>query len=100
MDRSLAALALASVCVSALLAGAPAWAATEDASTVAENATQVGELVVTAQKRSESIQTVPAAISALSGATLNQRGISDVGELQFAVPSFHSGTLTGSTGIT
>ena len=100
MDRSLAALALASVCASALLAGAPAWAATEDASTAADNATQVGELIVTAQKRSESIQTVPAAISALSGATLNQRGISDVGELQFAVPSFHSGTLTGSTGIT
>ena len=60
----------------------------------------VQEVVVTAQKRSQSVQAVPAAISAISGVNLDQRGITNVNDLQFAVPSFHSGTLTGSTGIT
>ncbi len=61
---------------------------------------QLAEIVVTAQKRSQSVQAVPAAIDAISGANLDQRGITDVNDLQFAVPSFHSGTLMGSTGIT
>jgi len=31
---------------------------------------------------------------------MERRGLTDVNELQFAIPSFQSGTLTGSTGIT
>ena len=61
---------------------------------------QIETVVVTAEKRSETVQTVPAAISAISGADLDSRGIDTVNDLQFAVPSFHAGTLTGSTGIT
>ncbi len=66
----------------------------------AATSADVSEVVVTAQKRSQSVQAIPAAISAISGAGLDQRGITSINDLQFATPSFHSGTLTGSTGIT
>lgn len=80
----------------ALTLGAAAHAQTAPAS----NAPTVGELVVTAQRRAESTQAIPAAVAAISGANLEKRGIENVNDLQYAVPSFHSGTLTGSTGIT
>ena len=41
---------------------------------------KIEEIVVTAEKRSENLRDVPASISALSGATLEQQG----GELYFA----------------
>lgn len=91
------------LCASAVIIGFSAGSAavaadTRDAS--GASASTLSEVVVTAQKRSQSIQAVPASISALSGASLNLRGIATVNDLQFAVPSFHAGTLTGSTGIT
>ena len=88
-----------STAAAALLVAAPAFAV-QDTVSAAPAGTEVGELIVTAQKRNESVQTVPAAISAISGASLDQRGIASAQDLQYAVPSFHSGTLTGSTGIT
>ncbi len=63
-------------------------------------ASQIETVVVTAEKRLETVQSVPAAISAVSGDQLRARGIDTVNELQFAVPSLHAGTLTGSTGLT
>ena len=69
------------------------------ATAAAQSGTQIGEIVVTAQKRSESVQAIPAAIAAISGANLDQRGIANVTDLQFAVPSFHAGTLTGGTNL-
>lgn len=44
------------------------------------------DIIVTAQKRAESINTVPVSINAVSGSDLVQRGISDVAGLQKAVP--------------
>lgn len=44
------------------------------------------EIVVTAQKRSESAQTVPISISALSGATLKTSGIKDIFQAVDLVP--------------
>ena len=99
MNPSFRVLLSASAAAATLMIAAPALA-TEDAATAAPGTTEIGELIVTAQKRSESVQTVPAAISAISGANLDQRGIANVEDLQYPVPSFHSGTLTGSTGIT
>jgi iron complex outermembrane recepter protein len=55
--------------------------------------TQIEELVVTAQKRSENLQDVPAAISAVSGAELSERGITTPQDLQFITPSMLSGRL-------
>ncbi|MEI9988552.1 MAG: TonB-dependent receptor [Rhizomicrobium sp.] len=60
----------------------------------------VETVVVTALKRTESIQAVPASITALSGAGLEERGISDIEGLQFAVPSVETGALLGDTQIT
>ena len=45
------------------------------------------EIVVTAQKRSESLQTVPVAVSVVSGEQLQQAGISNAESLQDVVPS-------------
>lgn len=60
----------------------------------------LGELVVTAQKRSESIQDVPAAVTAVSAQTLADRGISTPTDLQFVVPSMQAGNLLGQTAFT
>jgi len=64
---------------------ATAWA--QDASAAQENATPDGEIVVTAQKRTERLQDVPLAVTALSGAALSERQINDTNGLVNAVPS-------------
>ena len=58
-----------------------------------------GEIVVTAQKRSESVQKVPASITAIGGEALTQRGITSAADLQFAVPSMQTGKILGNTAI-
>lgn len=89
--------ALAGVATVALLSTATmAQAQTDGAPASAE----LEELVVTAQKRAQNIQEVPSAISALSGDSLQERGIVDVEDLQFLVPSMQSGRMLGTTAIT
>lgn len=51
------------------------------------------EVVVTAQKRTESIQDVPLAISAIGADGLQARGIASPEDLQFSVPGL---TITGT----
>ncbi len=51
-------------------------------------ALQLEEVVVTAQKRAESIQDVPISITAFSGDELNRRGLTDISRLASAVPNF------------
>jgi iron complex outermembrane receptor protein len=86
----------------ALAASGAAWAQTPGAQPSAPvAATQIDDIVVTANKRSQSVQEIAAAVSALSGETLEQRGINDAAGLQFAVPSLDVGTLrVGGTYIT
>jgi iron complex outermembrane recepter protein len=65
------------------LAAAPAFAqaadeASEDAS---------GEIIVTAQKRAQSLQDVSAAVSAVSGDDLSNAGISNLQDVQQLVPT-------------
>ncbi len=57
------------------------------------------EIIVTAQKRAESLQSVPASISAVTASALEERGITQVQDLQFVVPSFQAGKLLGATAI-
>lgn len=74
------------------------WAAIAQAQTVepqsdAENARQasgdeLGEIVVTARKREESLRDVPLSISALSGAALSEKQIVNQAELSFRVPNY------------
>lgn len=71
-----------------LLAHAEAQpSAGDDTPTASGNAAQLGEIIVTAQRRKESAQTVPIAITALSGSRLEQQGITSEQDLGGSVPS-------------
>lgn len=48
-----------------------------------------GDIVVTARKRAEHLQDVPISITALSEKQLETRGVTTVGDLAHAFPSFH-----------
>src|SRR5262245_11489300 len=50
------------------------------------------EVVVTAQKRREGLQNIPIAITAVEGATLEQAGVTAVGDLVQLAPSLQFGT--------
>ena len=76
-----------------LLAGA---ATAEDTPSGADDdATVVEEIVVTANKRSQSIQDVAGSLSALGAEDLDAKGIKDMYDIQFAVPSLHFGQFLG-----
>ena len=72
-----------------LLAGtalaAPAYAAGAEA--VAKDAPSNGDIVVTAQRRSENLRDVPMAIAALSADQLSKAGIASTGDLAKATPA-------------
>ncbi|WEK02205.1 MAG: TonB-dependent receptor [Candidatus Sphingomonas phytovorans] len=62
--------------------GQPAPAQSGDGS----NATS-GDIIVTAQRRAESIQTVPLSVTALNGQDLKARGLNDLTQISLAAPS-------------
>ena len=62
-------------------------------------AAQVGEVIVTAQKREEAISTVPLAISALTGRDLEARNIDNLVELSGATPGLAVYTGAQSAGV-
>ncbi|WP_428630024.1 TonB-dependent receptor [Sphingopyxis sp.] len=78
---SLCALAAASVAT-------PAWA--QDAAPVDETTEQVGlaDIVVTATKRSENLQDVPVAVSAISSEALQNKGVFETSDLNNTMPNF------------
>lgn len=49
---------------------------------------EAGDIVVTAQRRSESVNSVPLSITALSGSTLTDRNIASTADLAKVVPGF------------
>ncbi|WP_380874791.1 TonB-dependent receptor [Sphingomonas sp. DBB INV C78] len=76
---------LAGVCAVALAAPALAQEPAEQAADAADP----GEIVVTAQKRTENLQDVPAAVSVVSAAQFEQRGGVNIQSLQQLVPSLN-----------
>jgi outer membrane receptor protein involved in Fe transport len=74
----------------ALIGMQPAGARAAEAAAAAESssAISVTELVVTAQKREENIQTVAMSVQAASGEKLQKLGITDTESLQKIVPGF------------
>lgn len=58
------------------------------------------EVVVTAQKREQSMQDVPISVSAVSGAELAARNINEVADLARVVPGFSFGENTSDAGKT
>jgi iron complex outermembrane recepter protein len=76
--------AAASMLTLALSMTTPAWAQTQ-----AEEEAGTTEIVVTAQKREQSIQDVPVAVSVISGAALEQQGGINIENAQYLVPSLN-----------
>jgi iron complex outermembrane receptor protein len=54
-----------------------------------ENEVQIEEIVVTATRRSESVQDVPINISAVTGSEIQQQGLTNLAELSAWVPGLH-----------
>ncbi len=59
-----------------------------------------GEIIVTAQKRSEDIRTVPISLSVLSGAALRDQKIASYDDLSRAVPGVAFNAVAGEEGRT
>lgn len=55
------------------------------------------EIVVTAQKRSESLQDVPVAVSAFTGESMKQMGVDDAGDLVSLTPGLSERAQSGSS---
>ena len=81
--RNKAHLLTAASAASLLLAAAPGHAATATAAASADTAeaTKVGEIVITAERREENLQTTPIAVSAQTGAQLQAQGVTGFQQL-------------------
>lgn len=83
-----------SLVVYGLLAALPASAQT-DATGPATNADQIGDIVVTAQRRTESLQATPVAVTALTSDLLEERQVGNVLDVATQVPNLTIETVTG-----
>ena len=77
----------------ATVAGALTAAALPMVASAAENTLE--EIVVTAQRRTERLHDVPIAITALSGADLEARGVRQAGDITASVPNLVLNSLYG-----
>lgn len=97
------ALFLATISGIALLPGiAAAQQASTGAATPQAADSGVGEIIVTAQKRSENVQNVPISISAFTADALQARGIADVTAMGNLAPNvtLDAGTpFSGSSAV-
>jgi iron complex outermembrane receptor protein len=95
-------LALILMATAAWVHGAPAHAADADPAASdapsTPGATQVEEITVTADKRKESLEQVPVAVTAVTAQTAAEIGLTDVSSIQTAVPGLEFPRLfSGST---
>jgi iron complex outermembrane receptor protein len=80
-----------------LAAAGSALAQQESSDSGATAATGIGEIVVTAQRRAQSILEVPLAITAIDNSTLEKNGISSSAQLATAVPNLQISSPFGNT---
>jgi outer membrane receptor protein involved in Fe transport len=86
------------LCISVLQLGLTGGASAQQASTDAPAvSTDLGEIVVTAQRRAQSISDVPLAITALDTSTLEKDGITNSAQLATAVPNLQISSPYGNT---
>jgi len=78
-----------------MLAG-PVGALAQEATKPDSSNGQIEEIVVTAEKRSENLRDVPASISALSGAALEQQHIDNYDDISRTVPGISFSAGSGS----
>jgi len=89
----------------ALIAATPAMAqnapapATPAAAPQADDQDQIADIVITAQRQSETLQTVPIAVSAFSAEALKEQQINTTSDLQLTLPNitFTKGNFTSSS---
>jgi iron complex outermembrane receptor protein len=81
------------------VSAAPAFAADQPAAQPTAQSAAVEELVVTAQKRAESIQDVPLSIVAASAKQMETKGVQDVTGLERMVPNLRFDSVAQSSGI-
>jgi iron complex outermembrane receptor protein len=83
---------------SAVALAQPALAQSQPDSTAPaadESAAAGNEIVVTAQRREQTLMSVPLSIQASSGEKLAQQGINDISSLQFTTPGFQPASTSG-----
>jgi iron complex outermembrane receptor protein len=73
------------------LTGSVAFAQSSAPSVSATEATQVEEVIVTVQRRSESLQKVPVSVTAVTAENLERRRLSDLTQISQAAPSLQIG---------
>lgn len=94
------AMALLALSVSPIaLADAHAAEAQGEATATPASTSEIGEIVVTAQKRSESLQKVPLAVTAVTSAELERSGIKDLQGVVASVPNLNLGAQLGMAKI-
>lgn len=89
----------AGVCLAALVVAQPLWAQQAPGSATADASAQSGgleEIIVTAQKRSESLQKVPIAIAAVTPQQLTNSGIQSTQGLAAALPGLQLLNIGGN----
>jgi iron complex outermembrane receptor protein len=95
VDWKLTAIATASV-VAAQAHVTCVQAQTDDA----RERAQLEEIIVTAQKRSEDVQSVPIAVSVLTADDLQKQNIFDAAQLQYSMPSLQQQSTNNQVGAT
>jgi iron complex outermembrane recepter protein len=82
----------------ALISATPAFAQTTAPAEEAIN-DGLGDIIITAQRQSESLQSVPIAVSAFSGEALEKQQIENASDLQLTLPNvtFSKGNFTASS---
>ncbi|AMK21108.1 MULTISPECIES: TonB-dependent receptor [unclassified Sphingobium] len=97
MIRLFSSVGVAALAIGAATAANAQAAAPESTSsqTAAPVDNLIGDIVVTAQKRSESLQRVPVAVTAVTGAELARSGITDLAGVTAVVPNLNLGQQLG-----
>jgi len=78
---------------------APAYAQADKSAEDEASGYTFGDIVVTAQRRSESLQKVPLAVTALDAAALTNAGVVNTQQLAAVTPSMVTNSSNGSLGV-
>jgi iron complex outermembrane recepter protein len=89
MTKPLARIATLMLSGFALGAGAMASAADEPVQASARSDAEIGEIIVTAQKRSENVQDVPIAMQAYTGEQLQNAGVAQITDIVRLAPNLN-----------